>query len=286
MKPGESLQRLVEHLERILSSNDEVTIESPKRVPDNITGRSREHDVVLTMERQHHRLEVAIECRDRKRKIGSPDVEAFWAKCQDTCIDQGIMVSSVGFTKPAVTKAKMKGIRCLTIEQATSFNWLLTDAIQTYQRMITKTSWTVFPHQEMHLEQDCWELVDQDGSVFTKEILNKNAERALSKIGFANVKKRAGRHTIKFPTDNLFIRMKDTKELINIKLLVLDIEFDVETDSKPFELITYADQDQGKIISEVAVAKFDLGGVKGKIMVVYKEEEGGQVVFIPDQTNE
>ena len=80
MKKGRSLEKLVAYLERHLSANDLVTVESPKRLRDKSTGRLREHDVVLTLESGHHTMLVAIECRDRSRPVGVPQLEGFAKK--------------------------------------------------------------------------------------------------------------------------------------------------------------------------------------------------------------
>ena len=124
-KKGRSLETLVTAVERALAGASNVTVQSPKHLPDRITRKLREHDVVITLSGSHHKSVIAIECRDRSRKITVNDIEGFWSKCQDTDVDQGIVVSPKGFTKAAITKAANKGIRTLRLSQATSFNWLL-----------------------------------------------------------------------------------------------------------------------------------------------------------------
>jgi hypothetical protein len=66
---------------------------------------------------------TAIECRDRKARVDSPQIEAFAEKCRDTGIDKGVIVSSAGFTKPAIAKAAAKQIDCITLSEAASFPW-------------------------------------------------------------------------------------------------------------------------------------------------------------------
>lgn len=115
-KPGEELQRLVRIIEIGIASNSNITIQSPVRLRDKDTGRLREHDVLLTIHEKHHEVRVALECRDRSRKVGVPEIEAFHAKCQRTGVDQGIVVSSQGFTRTAQIKAEAWNIRCLMLE--------------------------------------------------------------------------------------------------------------------------------------------------------------------------
>ena len=48
-------------------------------------------------------------------------------------------------------------------------------------------------------------------------------------------------------------------------------------------MVTYENNPSGDLITDVAVARVDLGALKGKLMIVYKQSEGGQVVFVPDK---
>jgi Restriction endonuclease len=132
-KTGEDLQRLVEHLEKATAAIDAdagVEVESPKLVFDKDTGKLREHDVVLTFRRRHLTLTVALECRDRSRKVGVPEVEAFDAKCRKTGMHQGIIVSSRGFCRSALRKAAALDIGCLTLEEAARFDWCSAPGIE------------------------------------------------------------------------------------------------------------------------------------------------------------
>jgi hypothetical protein len=80
-RPGKKLERLVASLERTLASSN-ATIEAPcRRLKDRDTNRRREHDVVITWDFGHHVLITAIECRDRSRPVGVPEVESFAKKC-------------------------------------------------------------------------------------------------------------------------------------------------------------------------------------------------------------
>ncbi|HYJ90964.1 MAG TPA: restriction endonuclease [Pyrinomonadaceae bacterium] len=119
MKQGRGLERLVAHLERILVNDPSVKIHSPKKFPDLVTGRLREHDVVLEIATGHHINFVALECRERSRPVGVNQVEAFSKKCEHTGISKGILVSQKGFYKSALLKASALKIGCFTLEQVT-----------------------------------------------------------------------------------------------------------------------------------------------------------------------
>jgi hypothetical protein len=123
MKPGENLQRIVRALEQATNNAPNITVESPKRVPDKDTGKPREHDVIVTFSFNHHSMIMALECRDRSRKVGVPDVEAFRNKCDRTGVHRAIIVSATGFTKTALKKAEALEIGCLGLEEVDRFNW-------------------------------------------------------------------------------------------------------------------------------------------------------------------
>lgn len=129
MKAGRSLEKLIAHIERAWVNDKNVKVESPKRLIDKITKKLREHDVVISINREHHTLIIAIECRDRSRPVGVSQVEAFYKKCQDTGINQGIIVSPRGFCKTALIKATSIGLRCFSLEEANQFNWLQTASV-------------------------------------------------------------------------------------------------------------------------------------------------------------
>jgi hypothetical protein len=123
MRPGENLQRLVRAIEHAINNDANVLVESPKWLLDKDTGRPREHDVVVTIQQHHHSILLAIECRDRSRKVGVPQVEQFSKKCERTGVHHALMVSAIGFAKTALRKAAQLSIRCLSLEEVDRFDW-------------------------------------------------------------------------------------------------------------------------------------------------------------------
>jgi hypothetical protein len=125
---GKKLERLVATLERALAGTN-ATIESPsRRLLDRDTGKPREHDVLITWDHGHHQIVTAIECRDRSRPVGVPDIEAFADKCGATGVNGGVVVSAAGFRITARTKAAARSITCMDLAEVECFDWLATDA--------------------------------------------------------------------------------------------------------------------------------------------------------------
>jgi hypothetical protein len=114
---------LIALIENAAAQAPHTTVKSPKRLVDPDTGQLREHDVVVTYARDRHVLVTAIECRDRSRKVGVPEVEAFHAKCMKTGVHREIIASGKGFCKTAIAKANQLAVGCMSVASAQSFNW-------------------------------------------------------------------------------------------------------------------------------------------------------------------
>lgn len=121
---GSTLERTVAAIERILAGKDVQVEKRSRRLRDKDTGKRREHDVLVTRNHGHYETIVAVECRDRSRKVTVPEVEAFKAKCAATGVNLGVLVSSKGFYASARRKAALSGIVCTQIDRLDTVDWL------------------------------------------------------------------------------------------------------------------------------------------------------------------
>jgi hypothetical protein len=281
-KAGKSLEELVSSLENVLGDSGNVVVESPKRLRDKITGKLREHDVVLTINQAHHQVIVAIECRDRSRPITVNQVEGFWKKCQDTGVDHGVIVSSIGFYNTARQKSDFLGIRCLDIEEVESFNWMLAQGMHSLKKRLLHHDWVFYPEKEGIADKTNMEVMDLEGNSLTQEALTSNALSQLTKLlpdPLVPVEKDAV--TVKFPGENLVIKNTETGETTPVKYVMATLHYSIVDEFIPFKLIQYKDAD--KKISEAAVADFNADNITGKFMIVGKHDEEKKVVFVPDK---
>ena len=283
-KTGKSLEKLVSSLEKALGEADNVVVKSPMRLKDKITGRLREHDVVLTINQAHHQIIVAIECRDRSRPITVNQVESFWKKCQDTGIDHGVIVSTMGFYNTARQKADFLGIRCLDIEEVDSFDWMLAQGMHFLTKRLLHHEWVFYPEKEGVADKSNMEITDIDGKLLTQEALTSNALSQLTKLlpeTLTPVEKDT--ITVKFPGDNLIIRNTDTGETSPVKYVIANLHYSIVDQFIPFKLVQYKDAD--KKITEAAVVDCDIGNISGKFMIVGKHGDEKKVIFVPDKKN-
>ncbi len=283
-KTGKSLEHLVASLEKALARTGSASVESPKRLRDITTGRLREHDVLITATQGHHSVKIAIECRDRSRPITVNQVEGFWAKCQDTGIHQGIIVSSTGFYDTAKKKAEYRGIRCLSIEEVDSFNWLLAPGIQIFTRKILHTDWVFHAERDNTFESDSFEVLDAEGNVATGPILTANAVQQLDKL-LPNppAPTPEAEIRVRFEGYGLVLRDTSTGATAPVAFALATIRYSISEELIPFKMIQYVDKDKDATITDAAVAQLNLGEYRGKVMIVYKDNEGGQVLIVPDK---
>lgn len=121
-RQGIAFQSLVAQIEKTISSKDGVTIESPAFVTD-VRGRRREHDILVTRRENLKTFVTAIECKDFKRPVGVPMLEAFRSKCDRTGVHTAVIVSSSGFTSTALEAARDLNIQCLQLSEVDEFPW-------------------------------------------------------------------------------------------------------------------------------------------------------------------
>lgn len=79
--------------------------------------RKREIDVLLISVIAGYPIKIAIECKNEKKAIGAPKIDAFVGKLLDIGIpvQHGIYVSASGYTSGAIDRAKKVGLRTLLL---------------------------------------------------------------------------------------------------------------------------------------------------------------------------
>lgn len=279
MRAGRSLEILVSYLEKVLRG-DSVEVTSPMKLRDRFTGGLREHDVVLTMSPGHHRLVVAIECRDHSRPISVSQVEAFHTKCQDTGVDQGIIVSPKGFYRKAQMKAQQLGMRCFTLQEAISFDWLLASGMEVRKRRPTHLSITmeVKGGQLLTPSSEC-KIVDSSGVSVSAELLQAEVVEHSRSLPWDSDTD-AGECEAELKPHGLFVQDALSGEAVPIDRLLCSLKYETARTLAPFKLVQYSDQDIGEKIAQAAVIDGDAYGLPGDIVVAYDPEKGGGVYLV------
>lgn len=284
-RQGKSLEKLITHLERTLADSEMVQVEAPKRLRDKSTGRLREHDVVLTLRSAHHSVLVAIECRDRSRPVGVPQLEAFAKKCEETGVGKGVVVSPRGFTKTATEKARSLGIRCLSLDQVNILSWMLCEHVVVHRTTYHHVDYTVVPEggsdgwsQDLTLETD-------DGDEMTMDFLGKNLVQIVKQnISSGVLKSTVGDHTkkVRFRPLNLSIVDNASGRSERVGQLMAVAQCTTREERVPFILQEYRDVGDSESIAQIATADLDLGATRGTLVIIQKPPTGGGVAFIPN----
>lgn len=111
-QPGIEYEKVVAEVQQQVDPNANVS--HNRRLVDRL-GHTRQFDVVIEGSFAGQQLLGVIECKDLKKRVGSPEIDAFVTKAGDINANFKIVVSRQGFTKPAIEKAKHYGIQTLSL---------------------------------------------------------------------------------------------------------------------------------------------------------------------------
>jgi len=82
-------------------------------LPDLDTGKLRQRDVwIETKVCDHFHLKILVSCKRYKNKLNQQHIDAFVGELLSSGAQKGVIYSYSGFTKPALDKARVKGISC------------------------------------------------------------------------------------------------------------------------------------------------------------------------------
>lgn len=210
------------------------------------------------------------------------DVESFWSKCQDTGVDQGILVSPKGFTKSAMAKAANRNMRCLQLAEVESFNWLLASGMRTFTRRAKHTNWTFYPEVDLTPPPAAFTILSEDGEPVDSSMFVQAALTEFQKLPHEEEPPGAGEKRIMFNAPKVLMRDDATGTVYKVVQALAVVQYEVIEDFIPFKLVSYSNTPSGDLITDAAIAEMNFGGLKGKLMIVYKEDAGGQVVFVPE----
>lgn len=280
LRAGRSLEVLVSHLEKVLSEG-KIKVESPKRLRDRVTSGWREHDVVLAISQGHHQLLVALECRDHSRPVDVSQVEAFHTKCQHTGIDVGVIVSTGGFYETARQKAQAMGLRCLTLEEATSFNWLLIPGLEVRRRRPNHLTIKAKVEGVDLGSSDC-AIVDSTGRPVPPDALQAEVLEQFKSVPW-DPQEETGISECELIPHGLFILEISTGRQIPVEILNCSMEYVVTKTLAPFKLARYTNVSSGEEITQAAIADMTEAGLPGSVVISYDPEKGGGVFFVKGQ---
>ena len=217
---------------------------------------------------------MALECRDRSRKVGVPSVEAFYAKCQRTGIDRGIIVSSTGFTRTALKKAASYNIGCLSLDQAEHLDWCLAPGVYVSQKRMI--------HVRLHPVAD--RQVGAGAKLYANDgtLIGPDEIRSIGRNCMNDAPPTDGPVIRRFVDPALGFHLIDENgERVGLRQLEIDVTYEFTSRLSAFEFREYVDRGKGKQLYTIALANVDCAGVGGDIVILHKEEQGSQVMFVP-----
>lgn len=109
---GESFEQAVAALQQML--DPAASVEHNVRLRDRL-GHLRQFDVVLRGKLGGHDALGVIECKDFKRRVGTPEVNAFADKARNVRANLTLLASKSGFTAEALELAAHHGIGTISL---------------------------------------------------------------------------------------------------------------------------------------------------------------------------
>lgn len=274
-RPGIAFQNFVTSLECAISQREGVTVESSKRLIDKDTGRLREHDVVITWKSGHHTVITAIECKDTGRKVGVKEIEAFSRKCERTGVHHRVMVSANGFTNTARTKADAFDIQCMTLSEASAFDWMGFEFFIHFQREFGHLNATVFFKDNIGPDVP-FKLFDGANVEMTAKELVGVVQQALPKG--ENLEALVGvTHPVRVHVNTIGWRAEDQiGASFPVDYVEIETSFTITRSALPVRLHSYEGSGANYAIASTDV---DLGEHAGKIVFIADDDENVRVVW-------
>lgn len=135
-----------------------------------LTGRDTVHDLRLRGASgvQHQidavvgedRKRILVETKDYDRVIGLPIIRNFWGAVEDIGPDEAFIVTTVGFTKPAIRYGEAKGIRLALLRPPDEEDWqgvcrkVVLDIVMTGQAGLASVTWQLHPDDRHKIDGD------------------------------------------------------------------------------------------------------------------------------------
>lgn len=103
---------------------------------------------------------ILVETKDYDKRIGLPIIRNFWGVVEDIGFDEAFVLTTVGFTKPAIQYAEAKGIRLALLRPPEDVDWagvcrkVLLDITTTGQAGLANVTWQLHPddHDKMTVQ--------------------------------------------------------------------------------------------------------------------------------------
>lgn len=283
-REGAILEQVVHTLERALATNPTARIHRNHRLPDRITGQSREHDVVLEIPEAHHSIRIAIECRDRSRPVGVSQVEAFAQKCADTGISRGVIVSPAGFCKTAITKAAHLSITCMTLREVETLAWSEITHLTYRSRILEDSHCHIIPAEDGVIDKKNVVLMHEGKTEVTSDLMQSNIQRVLDSLT-KEISEPIQHAKAKITLDgDLTLVDSNTLKIVPVKQIICDVTYSLEITKIPMSNIRYCNEETGELVSEAVACNIDVHGVPVTVMILGNGDSARSVKLLSNNS--
>lgn len=289
-------EKIITVIEQSLGSQGEI-IQNYK-VRDKETGQMRDIDIAILIKDSYRNIFYMIEVRNRKKPIGSPYVEQIIKKKDSVHADKAFIVSTSGFYKPALEKAKINSIGTLTFEDVDKVNWFewlgckhmdsYTWEILFYRNLDVNLN---IPNEEINSIKFDYKLSQFRKKIF---ITTKNKKKlSLSQLVKAFLVQNPQLGNM-MPKDNSIVTRKfqihttdeiqliTKKRNIPINFIIAEVDLQLNIGKSPLNAHVYRDLEKNKTIAQVITTTFSTSSGKKKIALTVpgEGEIGGKTISV------
>lgn len=115
-------QKLLLYVNQALASTT-ASVTDSAMLWDKESKQDREVDILIEDSTGPYPIQVAIECTERKSKLGTKDIEQLHTKHKNLGIGQTVVITNKGFFGPAIEYANTNKIQLLTFDTAMEIEW-------------------------------------------------------------------------------------------------------------------------------------------------------------------
>ena len=286
MKDGRNFETIVAAIERVTDIDPTIKVQSPYYSTDRVTGSKREHDVGIILSRNRREIVIALECRDRSRKVTVNEVESFSHKCRDTGVHKGCIVSSKGFTEDAIVKAKHLDITCYSLEEVQDLSWLSMGTIDSCSLSIKSNNWVLIPQENLKVKPVKIHIEDSKGTRVELQQLDAAVKAEIDKRNDINRNVSGTYHfPYRFELSGFYLCDDESGVKHPLKHANVSVEVEIKVTPIMISKMLYKDEMNSVNVIEAGIAPIFGDGISGDLMFV-SGSDGITVAFCPSPKNE
>jgi len=192
-------------------------------------------------------------------------------------------VSTSGYAKTALDKAKYYNISCLDIDELDNIEWILTDAVTVFERRLVATKWHISTDHKFSSIGEV-KLYSKEGTEITKEMLATAVKQIMRSM---DLKANVGEHhteMIELKSDGMKVVRSEPNEEQYVTKLLIEITYEAVYKEEPLTLVNYEDSTDKQNVTRGAYGDISVEEDKYRIVMVEQADGRKKIGITPLKT--